>query len=134
MKKIRNLVWLIVGVLVVAEVASQLIRNRLDQPRQRELHEWQVKVLNSSVAHVQLQNGKVLFELDPHSNMGSESDRNPSRNLMLLPVGSQFKTISDHWSGTYTIESIDADGVRIYFEAGGFAVGSLRGTTKILWK
>ena len=135
MRKFVKFVLLIFGLFFVAAVAFPFVSHWLDQPHQREI---QAKVLNGNCSKVQLQNGKVLLVLSERRHLLRSMDsRDPFIRSLLLSVGSQFKASDHHWGATYTVKSIDADGVNIYFEADGSspaAVRSSSGTVKLAWK
>ncbi|MDQ3813559.1 MAG: hypothetical protein M3347_06365 [Armatimonadota bacterium] len=135
MRTFANLILLFFALFVAAAGLYPAASRWLDQPRQREIQE---RGLEARFSKVQLQNGKVLLVVGEHRQAVRSMDSDsPFVRSLLLSVGSQFRASDRHWGATYTIKSIDAGGVNIYFEADGAPPSSVRpsrGTIKLRWK
>lgn len=134
MSKLAKLIWGIFGLLIIAAIALPMVAYQVELPRQREI---QTNSLKRAFTKVSLQNGKVLFVPHRRAAFIRTIDRRPFNKPMLFSVNSQFRAMDNHFGVTYTITSIEPDGVVIHFDASGSPPSTIRrssGTVKVPWK
>ncbi|BCM92406.1 hypothetical protein IAD21_04285 [Abditibacteriota bacterium] len=128
-----NLVLCLLGLLVVFAVVPPFVIYWMAQPHQREI---QQKVLEFNLSKVSASGGKVSL-VARRSLLRTANGDFLMRKPMLFSIGSQFKASDRHWGATYTISSIDSDGITITYNAAGGPPSSVRsssGTIKLLYK